>query len=221
MIDKLHYISQQAEDGSQLGAISLALEAGCKWVQLRVKDQPAELILEYAIEANRLCKQHGAKLIVNDHPEIALKADAYGVHLGLLDMPVASARRIVGREMIIGGTANTFQHVRQRVAEGVDYIGCGPFRYTTTKENLSPILGLQGLTNILKQMRIANMTVPVIGIGGVLPEDIASLIDAGLYGVAISGAITRAGDRKAIVDYSYQQLNASPKEEILKLKSSC
>jgi thiamine-phosphate pyrophosphorylase len=215
MIDKLHYISQQPENGSHLTAIREALEAGCKWVQLRIKDQPADVILEYAIEANKLCNQHGAKLIVNDHPEIALKAGAYGVHLGLQDMSVAQARRIVGRQMIIGGTANTFQHIRQRVAEGVDYIGCGPYRFTTTKAKLSPILGLEGLKSIVKQMRAANMTVPVIGIGGVLPEDITLLVDAGLYGVAISGAITRATDRKAIVDYSYQQLNYPSINELI------
>jgi thiamine-phosphate pyrophosphorylase len=215
MIDKLHYISQQPENGSHLTAIREALEAGCKWVQLRVKDQPADVILEYAIEANKLCNQHGAKLIVNDHPEIALKAEAYGVHLGLQDMSVAQARRIVGQQMIIGGTANTFQHIRQRVAEGVDYVGCGPYRFTTTKAKLSPILGLEGLKAIVKQMRAANMTVPIIGIGGVLPEDIALLVDAGLYGVAISGAITRAADRKAIVDYSYQQLNTPSINELI------
>ncbi|SEO12854.1 thiamine phosphate synthase [Mucilaginibacter sp. OK283] len=215
MIDKLHYISQQPENGSHLTAIGQALEAGCKWVQLRVKDEPAGVILEYAIEANKLCSQHGAKLIVNDHPEIALKAGAYGVHLGLQDMSVAQARRIVGQQMIIGGTANTFQHIRQRVAEGVDYIGCGPYRFTTTKAKLSPILGLEGLKDIMKQMRAANMSVPIIGIGGVLPEDIASLMDAGLYGVAISGAITRAADRTAIVKYSYQRLNTPSINELI------
>lgn len=221
MIDKLHYISQQPENGSHLTAISRALEAGCKWVQLRVKNQPADVILEYAIEANWLCNQHGAKLIVNDHPEIALKAGAYGVHLGLQDMSVTHARRIVGQKMIIGGTANTFQHVQQREAEGVDYIGCGPYRFTTTKEKLSPILGLKGFKAIVKKMCAANITVPVIGIGGVLPDDIISLMDAGLYGVAISGAITRAADPKAIVDYSYHRLNAPSINEFIKTENPC
>ena len=215
MIDKLHYISQQPENGSHLTAISNALEAGCKWVQLRVKNQPVDVIMEYAIEANRLCNQHGAKLIVNDHPEIALKAGAYGVHLGLYDMSVAQARRIVGKKLIIGGTANTFQHVQQRVAEGVDYIGCGPYRFTTTKEKLSPILGLEGFKSIVKQMRAANITIPVIGLGGVLPEDITSLMDAGLYGVALSGAITKAEDRRAVVNYIYQRLNAQTINELI------
>jgi len=215
MIDKLHYISQEPENGSHLTAISEALDAGCKWVQLRVKNQPADVILEYAIEANKLCTQHGAKLIVNDHPEIALKAGAYGVHLGLQDMPVAQARRIVGQKMIIGGTANTFQHIRQRVAEGVDYIGCGPYRFTTTKEKLSPIVGLEGFKAIVTQMRAANITVSIIAIGGVLPEDITSLMDMGLHGVAVSGAITNAADRKAVVSYFYQRLNVPSINELI------
>lgn len=208
MIDKLHYISQLPAGGSHLTAINQALEAGCRWVQLRVKNQPTDVILDYAIEARRLCDRYGAKLIVNDHPEIALKAGAYGVHLGLQDMSVAEARVIVGQKFIIGGTANTFQHILQRVAEGVDYIGCGPYRFTTTKEKLSPILGLEGFKAIVKQARAANMNVPIIAIGGVLPQDITLLMDTGVYGAAISGAITNATDRKAMVDHIYKQLNA-------------
>jgi thiamine-phosphate pyrophosphorylase len=221
MIDKLHYISQQTENGSHLTAIAEALDAGCKWVQLRVKDQPVDVILEHAIAANKLCNRYGAKLIVNDHPEIAQKAGAYGVHLGLQDMSVAQARRIVGPEMIIGGTANTFQHIQQRVAEGVDYIGCGPYRFTTTKAKLSPIVGLEGFKTIVEQMHAANITVPLIGIGGILPEDIALLLDAGLYGVAISGAITKAADRQAMVDYIYQHLNTSFVKEPTQTESTC
>ena len=210
MIDKLHYISQQAQDGSHLTAISEALEAGCMWIQLRIKNQPNSVILEQAMDAKRLCNQYGAKLIVNDHLEIALEAGAYGVHLGLQDMPVAEARRIIGEQkMIIGGTANTFQHILQRVTERVDYIGCGPYRFTTTKENLSPIVGLEGLKAIVEEMHLANITTPIIGIGGVLPEDITLLMDAGLYGVAMSGAITKAGNSKTIVDDIHKRLNAS------------
>ncbi|MCD0489903.1 thiamine phosphate synthase [Pedobacter sp. MC2016-14] len=210
IIDKLHYISQQAEDGSHISAINEALKAGCKWIQLRIKNQPADVILEQAIAAKKLCLRYGAKLIVNDHPELALKAGADGVHLGLLDMPVAEAKRMIGHQkMIIGGTANTFQHILQRASEGVDYIGCGPYRFTTTKENLSPILGLEGLKAIVAAMHRANIRIPVIGIGGVLPEDISLLMAAGLHGVAMSGAITGSADIKTIVDDSYHTLNAT------------
>jgi thiamine-phosphate pyrophosphorylase len=215
MIDKLHYISQQPQNGSHLTAIKQALEAGCKWVQLRVKNQPADVILEYAIEANRLCNQYGAKLIVNDHPQIALKAGAYGVHLGLQDMPVSLARDIVGEKIIIGGTANTFQHIKQRVAEGADYIGLGPYRFTATKQNLSPILGLQGYNIIMQQMQDADIRIPVIAIGGILAEDVATIMQAGLYGVAISGAITFANNQQQAVKQIYEQLNTPSLNQVI------
>ncbi|WP_295715671.1 thiamine phosphate synthase [Mucilaginibacter sp.] len=215
MIDKLHYISQQPKNGSHLTAIKQALEAGCKWVQLRVKNQPADVVLEYAIEANRLCNQYGAKLIVNDYPEIALKAGAYGVHLGLQDMPVSQARDIVGEKIIIGGTANTFQHIKQRVAEGADYIGLGPYRFTTTKQNLSPIVGLQGYHIIRQQMQDAGIRIPVIAIGGILAEDVSSIMQAGLYGVAISGAITFADNQQQAVKQIYQQLNTTLLNQVI------
>lgn len=208
MIDKLHYISQRPENGTHLAAIKAALDAGCKWIQLRVKDQPHELILDDAIIINELCARYEAKLIVNDHPEIALKAGAYGLHLGLQDMSIAQARQIVGPQMIIGGTANTFEHTQQRVAEGADYIGLGPFRFTKTKQKLSPILGIVGYYGIMKQVKEAGITIPLIAIGGILPNDIIAIMQAGLYGVAVSGAITYAAQPAETVAQLYRYLNA-------------
>lgn len=112
MIAKLQYISQENTEQTHLYAIKKALQAGCNWIQLRVKNQPEEKVLELALEARKLCDAFSAKLIVNDHPEVALKAKADGLHLGLQDMPVLQAREIAGPEMMIGGTANTFEHIR-------------------------------------------------------------------------------------------------------------
>jgi thiamine-phosphate pyrophosphorylase len=210
MIDKLHYISQQSDDGSHLTAIQQALDAGCKWVQLRVKNQPTDLILEYAIAANKLCQLYGATLIVDDHPEIALRSGAQGVHLGLQDMPVAEARRIMGNKMIIGGTANTFADIQQRADEGVEYIGCGPFRFTKTKQHLSPIVGISGYEKLVEQMEAANIRIPVVAIGGILPVDVVAISQLGLYGVAISGAITFADNREQVVKQIYQDLSSCP-----------
>lgn len=207
MIDKLHYISQQSQNGTHLNAIKAALDAGCKWIQLRVKDQPEDAILQYAVEAVKLCDEYGAKFIVNDHPEIALKAGAHGLHLGLQDMPIKQARQIVGPDMIIGGTANTFAHIQQRVAEGADYIGLGPYRFTTTKQKLSPILGLRGYWDIIAQMRLAKMSIPVIAIGGIVPADIPLIMPTGVHGVALSGAITHAADARQVVSELYYHLN--------------
>lgn len=214
MIDKLHYISQQPPNGTHLTAIKAALNAGCKWIQLRVKDQSENLILEYALEAQALCDEFGAKLIVNDHPEIALKSGAYGLHLGLQDMPIAEARQIVGNQVIIGGTANTFGHILQRVAEGADYIGLGPYRFTKTKEKLSPILGLGGYREILERVRLTGISIPIIAIGGIEPDDILAIMQTGVHGVAISGAITHAADAAQTTQHIYRQLHMNVLKEV-------
>lgn len=194
VIDKLHYISQAPEQGSHLTAIEKVLRSGGKWIQLRVKEQSEEAVLELALEANRLCQEYGAKLIVNDYPLVALKSGAYGVHLGLDDMPVPQARAILGKDKCIGGTANTFEDVQRRAAEGVDYIGLGPFRFTTTKKNLSPVIGMEGYTSMIRQMNEAGISIPVIAIGGIDLPDIEPILETGIYGIAVSGLLTREND---------------------------
>lgn len=206
MIDKLHYISQETDNISHLDAIKKTLIAGAKWIQLRVKNRPEEVILELAIKVNSLCKAYGARLIVNDHPIIALKAEAYGLHLGLTDMPIAEARSIVGDKMIIGGTANTLEHIKQRVAEGADYIGLGPYRFTNTKQNLSPIIGLEGYETIMEQVSISGITTPIIAIGGIELADIPLIMTTGVHGVALSGALTNAIDPAAELGQMYSAL---------------
>jgi thiamine-phosphate pyrophosphorylase len=205
-IDKLHYISQPLSNGSHLHAIADALAAGGKWIQLRVKNQPENEILDLAIEGRRLCEQYGAKFIVNDHPLIAIKAKAHGMHLGLTDMPLAEARKLAGPDMIIGGTANTFEQVAQRVAEGASYIGLGPYRFTTTKQNLSPILGIEGYRVIMAKVRQAGYSLPIVAIGGISVSDIAALVDEGLHGVALSGVLTDQPGLRGIIDQVYNEL---------------
>lgn len=209
MIDRLHYISQASANGTHLEAIQQVLASGGKWIQLRVKDQSTEEILKLAIAAKASCDAYGAKLIVNDYPEIALEANAHGVHLGLDDMSVRTARRLLGSEMIIGGTANTFEHILQRVEEGADYIGLGPYRFTSTKKKLSPIIGLEGYKSILDRMKAQGIRIPIVAIGGIVLEDISLIRQAGLHGVAISGALTKnAGQWNEM----YKQLKNENKE---------
>ena len=95
-----------------------------------------------------MCKEHDAILILDDHVELAQKLEVDGVHLGKTDMPVAEARQLLGEAFIIGGTANTFEDVEMHYRAGADYVGIGPFRFTTTKKNLSPVLGIEGYTSI-------------------------------------------------------------------------
>lgn len=209
MIDKLHYISQASATNSHLIAIEKVLLAGGKWIQLRVKDQTEEEVLSLAIEAVALCKKHGAKLIVNDYPLVALKSGADGIHLGLDDMPIAAVRAIVGPEMIIGGTANTLAHMQLRTDEGADYIGLGPYRFTNTKKNLSPILGLQGYLSLMLQAKSAGINLPVIAIGGIEIADISALLEAGVHGVAVSGALTNHPDHTQIIQNLFYAVSRS------------
>ena len=100
---------------------------------------------------------------------------------------------------IIGGTCNTFEDVIRRTCENVDYIGLGPLRYTSTKEQLSPILGLDGFKKIFKEMHGRSILTPIIGIGGIEQEDIFDLKNMGFYGVAIASAINNAEDPAQVI----------------------
>jgi thiamine-phosphate pyrophosphorylase len=190
-ISRLHYITDSAH------AAELACRGGVRWVQLRVKNLPAAEWQQRALAVQAVCRQHGATLIINDNPALALEIGADGVHLGQQDMPPAQARQLLGPQFIIGGTANTFADIEGLVAAGVDYIGLGPFRFTTTKEKLSPILGLAGYAEIMTQCRTAGFTTPIVGIGGIELADVAALLATGLHGVAVSGAIGSAADPAA------------------------
>ncbi len=139
-----------------------------------------------------MCHKHGATFIIDDHVELVKQLKADGVHLGKNDMPIDEARRILGKDFIIGGTANTFEDVRMHAEAGADYIGCGPFRFTTTKKNLSPVLGLEGYTDIVSKMKAEGINLPIVAIGGITKEDIPSLMKTGINDIALSGSILRA-----------------------------
>ena len=188
----VQFITHYTGRYSYLDSVRIALEGGCRWIQLRMKDAPTEEILPIAKETLALCRKHGATFIIDDHVEIALQIKADGVHLGKLDMPIAEARKILGKDFIIGGTANTFEDVKAHHEAGADYIGCGPFRFTDTKKNLSPILGLEGYRRIVSQMQEADINLPIVAIGGITKADIPSLMQTGITGIALSGSILRA-----------------------------
>lgn len=170
----------------------LALEGGCRWVQLRMKEATEAEFMAAAAEIGRLCKEHGATFVLDDHVEWVEKTGADGVHLGKNDMPIDKARKILGNDKIIGGTANTFEDVERLYRQGADYIGCGPFRFTTTKKNLSPVLGLEGYQHIVDQMKSHGINLPIVAIGGILESDIKSILATGVSGIAVSGGILNA-----------------------------
>ena len=188
----VQFITHYTEKYSYLDSVRIALEGGCRWIQLRMKEASPEEILPIAEEALGMCREYHATFIIDDHVELAKQIKADGIHLGKLDMPIAEARRILGKDFLIGGTANTFEDVLAHHQAGADYIGCGPFRFTTTKKNLSPVLGLEGYCRIVLQMNEAGIHLPIVAIGGITKEDIPALMETGITGIALSGSILRA-----------------------------
>ena len=183
---QVQFITHFTETVSYLDSVRIALEGGCRWIQLRMKDTPEDEVRVAAGKALFLCRQYGAVLILDDRVELVRECEADGVHLGLTDMPVAKARRILPRgQFIIGGTANTLEDIRLHASGGADY---------KDSARLAPTLGLEGYRSLMDGMRREGLALPVVGIGGVTAEDIPALAEAGLSGIALSGSILRAED---------------------------
>jgi thiamine-phosphate pyrophosphorylase len=187
MIHKLHYISQGETPKEHLENIQKACVAGADWVQLRLKNSDAKTILETAKEAREITTRFKAKLIINDYYKVAKEIKADGVHLGKTDECPSKVRAFLGESYIIGGTANILEDCRILLDKKVDYIGLGPYQFTKTKENLSPVLGIEGYRNLLEELQTET---PIIAIGGIVLEDVVKITNTGIYGIAISGAIT-------------------------------
>ena len=190
----LQFISHYTEKYSYLDSINLALQGGCRWIQLRMKDATDDEVRPIAIEAQQLCQKFGATFVIDDRVALVKELHADGVHLGKNDMPISEARRLLGTDYIIGGTANTFEDVKSHYESGADYIGCGPYRFTTTKQKLSPVLGLDGYRRIIIEMRAAHIDIPVVAIGGITQADIPAILATGITGIALSGTVLRAAN---------------------------
>ena len=190
----LQYISHYTEKYGYLDGIRLALEGGCRWIQLRMKGASDGEVRPVALQALQWCRAKGAVFVLDDRVQLAREIGADGVHLGKNDMPIAEARRLLGPGFIIGGTANTIDEVEAHWRASAGYIGCGPFRFTTTKEKLAPVLGLEGYRRMVADMRSRGIDLPMVAIGGITAGDVPALMQTGVTGIAVSGAVLRAED---------------------------
>ena len=207
MIPNLHYISQGETVGQHLENILKACTHGAELIQLRLKNEDENTLLKTAEKAREITKKFQTKLIINDHYKIAKAIQADGVHLGKTDACPRVARQHLYDWQIIGGTANNLQDCQVLMNKKVDYIGLGPFRFTSTKKNLSPILGLEGYVSLLNEL---HSETPIIAIGGITLHDIPELLKTGIYGVAVSGAITK--DFETIK--AFQQILKTPVDQV-------
>lgn len=190
----LQYITNGATPEDVAREVSLVLEGGCRWVQVRMKDADDAQVRRAVELVQPMCRQARAVLLIDDRVRLVRETGADGVHLGRDDMAPAEARRILGQMAIIGSTANNLDQVRALDFADIDYAGVGPLRFTATKKKLAPVLGFEGFDNIFGWMREHDCHLPVVAIGGITAADVAPLLKAGASGVAVSGAIGNAPD---------------------------
>lgn len=187
-ISRFHYITQDLIEKSHAEQADQACKGGVKWIQFRSKSLKGDKLHEAAQTVKEIAIQYNAKLIINDYVNLALELDADGVHLGREDMYISEARKILGTSKIIGGTANNEVELQALLDTSVDYIGLGPFRFTTTKEKLSEVLTTSELQRLIQ---IQN-SIPVILIGGIQITDIKTIANLSAYGLAVSSAINKS-----------------------------
>ncbi|NND77982.1 MAG: thiamine phosphate synthase [Flavobacteriales bacterium] len=200
MISKFQYITGNGTNEQVLIRIRDYCRAGGQWVQLRAKDRPFKQLLELATQARSICSHNNAKLIINDHPDIARAVNAFGVHLGKEDMSASQARKVLFDHQIIGSTCNSWEDIHKIFEEGnSDYIGLGPYRETQTKAKLSPILGLDGLRQILLQKEMTDNSLPIVIVGGIQEPDLEEIYDTGIYAVAASSMVENSKDVSGLV----------------------
>jgi len=204
---KFQFITNDYSEISHEEQVKKVLEGGCRWIQLRIKEKSDAFYIETAKRIKKLCHDNNAVFIINDKVDIAKAIDADGVHLGKSDLSPLEAREILGSDKIIGGTANTFEDIEELSQQKVDYIGLGPFRFTTTKKVLSPVLGLTGYKEIIDKCIHSGLNTPIVGIGGVKQDDIKPLIGTGLYGVAVSSVLSEAVDINIQTKKFIQEIN--------------
>lgn len=174
--------------------VRAALDAGAPSIQLRMKDAPPREVLETARRLRGPTRKAGALLFLNDRVDVALAADADGVHLGPRDLPVGPVRRAVGSDLLIGYSCDDPERARRAEAEGADYIGCGSVWRTDSKDVGEEAIGLERLDKVAR-----SVSVPVVGIGGVTPERAARVARTRAAGCAVIGAVMGAADPGAAV----------------------
>lgn len=190
----LQFITNTSSKTSVVEQIFAVIEGGCRWVQIRMKDASDEEFKNVVESVKPKCIETGTFLLLNDRVELAKELNVGGVHLGKEDMPVSKARMILGAAAVIGVTANTFAEVAAVSNLDIDYYGIGPYAETMTKKNLAPVLGLQGIRDICYEMETKNILIPHVAVGGITLNDVLPLLESGVNGIAVSGAIANADD---------------------------
>lgn len=170
-------------------AVQLALQGGVRAIQLRERDLPVRELLSLAMEVRRITREFNARLFINDRVDVAVAADADGVHLGHQSMPTSAVRKLVGAKMLIGTSTHTLEEARVAEAEGADLITFGPIYETPSKVKLGVPVGTEALRSVKKFVSI-----PIFALGGIRERNISDVMGAGAFGVSMISGIFGAED---------------------------
>jgi thiamine-phosphate pyrophosphorylase len=188
-IGRLHVITDR------LAVAAAASAAGAPVIQVRCKSRTDAVLYDLVCRVVEVAHPAGATVVVNDRLDVALAAGAHGAHVGEHDLPIAVARKVLGDTAVLGGTARDPVAAREQEVAGATYLGVGPTFTTTSKSGLPSPLGPQRVGEIG-----AAVAIPVIAIAGVTVERVPELLDVGVHGVAVIGAIGNADDPYAATE---------------------
>jgi len=193
-IERLHYITHDITHLSHIEQAQQACEAGAKWIQYRCLSKNDEELLKDINAIAEMCDDWGTTLIVTDHVHLNGKADIQGFHIEDMNADFMALRKLVGNDITLGGSTNTVGNLIRLAREGADYAGYGPFAETETKPNNYTLLGIEGYLQVIKELKAQSINIPVLAVGGIKTYDVEALMQTGIYGIAVSGAINFADD---------------------------
>ena len=186
IIGRLHVLTDTILQNrfSHIELTKQAISGGADTIQFRQKSGSTKELIEIAMGMRQVCREKGAVFIVNDRIDVAMAADADGVHLGQNDFPIPLARELLGKDRIIGGSAATPEEMENCIREGADYVGFGPVYPTGSKDDAGPVSGIDLLKGI-----VASTTIPIIAIGGIDKSNAARVMGAGAHGIAVISSV--------------------------------
>jgi len=183
--------------------VDLACQAGVNWIQYRCLTKSDDELIAEINQVAAICDDWGATLILTQHYHLLDRVDAQGVHIENVNADLAEVRQIIGDDKTLGASAITVERLLKLQSAGdVDYCGYGPFAHTGPRFNNYPFLGFAGFRELQKHP----ITLPVIAVGGIQLQDVDPLMETGIAGIAVSGAINLSLDPKEMLKAFYQKL---------------
>lgn len=204
-IGQLHVLTDTVLQSrfSHLELARLAIQGGADTIQFRQKSGSTREMIDIARQLKQLCVNAGVTFMVNDRVDVAIAAEADGVHLGQDDFPIPLARELLGKSLIIGGSAVTIEEAQKCLTEGADYIGFGPIYPTTSKADAGSVTGI----GLLKQA-VGAIPLPIIAIGGINAENTPEVMRSGAHGIAVIAAVCCQENPEQAARTLYQAIHA-------------